>query len=235
MDLQLPRGIAVIDAGKTNTKIVLFGPDGRPVAERKVASLNHEGPPYRAIDPAPLIELCRTILPELDAILPIDVVVPSAHGAALACLGEDGTLALPVMDYNAEPPPEIIAAYHKVQPPFEEVFCSLLPMALTHGLQLFWQQQAFPRDFARVKTVVTVDSIRGVFTERKTGHRNFQHGLPDPSPEYPRWRLFIAGEAHGMGTAVSAHGQGLGDRGNPARRIFGKRVSRARRGAGGSS
>jgi sugar (pentulose or hexulose) kinase len=28
-------------------------------------------------------------------------------------------------------------------------------MALTHGLQLFWQQQAFPRDFARVKTVVT--------------------------------------------------------------------------------
>jgi sugar (pentulose or hexulose) kinase len=155
MDLQLPRGIAVIDAGKTNTKIVLFGPDGRPVAERKAASLNHEGPPYRAIDPAPLIELCRKILPELDAILPIDVVVPSAHGAALACLGEDGTLALPVMDYNSEPPPEIIAAYHKVQPLFEEVFCSLLPMALTHGLQLFWQQQAFPKDFARVKTVVT--------------------------------------------------------------------------------
>jgi sugar (pentulose or hexulose) kinase len=155
MDLQLPRGIAVIDAGKTNTKIVLFGPDGRPVAERKVASLNHEGPPYRAIDPAPLIELCQSILPELDAILPIDVVVPAAHGAALACLAADGTLALPVMDYNAEPPPEIIAAYHKVQPPFEEVFCSLLPMALTHGLQLFWQQQAFPQDFARIKTVVT--------------------------------------------------------------------------------
>ncbi len=155
MDLQLPRGIAVVDAGKTNTKIVLFGPDGRPVAERKAASLNHAGPPYRAIDPAPLIDLCRTILPELDAILPIDVVVPSAHGAALACLGEDGTLALPVMDYNSEPPPEIIAAYQRVQPPFEEVFCSLLPMALTHALQLFWQHQAFPRDFARVRTVVT--------------------------------------------------------------------------------
>ena len=154
MDLQLPRGIAVIDAGKTNTKIVLFGPDGRPVAERKVASLNHDGPPYRAIDPAPLIALCRSALPELDAILPIDTVVTSAHGAALACLGEDGSLALPVMDYNAEPPPEIIAAYRKVQPPFDEVYSSLLPMALIHGLQLFWQQQAFPRDFARVKTVV---------------------------------------------------------------------------------
>ena len=43
MDLQLPRGIAVVDAGKTNTKIVLFGPDGRPVAERKVEGLIETG------------------------------------------------------------------------------------------------------------------------------------------------------------------------------------------------
>ena len=154
MDLQLSRGIAVVDAGKTNTKIVLFGPDGRPVAERKVASLNHEGPPYRTIDPAPLIKLCQTALPELDAILPIDIVVPCAHGAALACLTKDGSLALPVMDYTSEPPPEIIASYRRIEPPFEEVFGPLLPMALTHGLQLYWQQQAFAHDFARIKTIV---------------------------------------------------------------------------------
>jgi L-fuculokinase len=154
MDLQLPRGIAVVDAGKTNTKIVLFGPDGRPVAEHKVASLNHEGPPYRSIDPAPLIALCQSALPELDAILPIDIVVPCAHGAALACLAADGSLALPVMDYTSEPPPEIIASYRRIEPPFEEVFGPLLPMALTHGLQLYWQQQAFAHDFARIKTIV---------------------------------------------------------------------------------
>ncbi len=154
MDLQLPRGIAVIDAGKTNTKIVLFAPDGRPVAERKVASQNHEGPPYRSIDPAPLIELCQTALPELDAILPVDVVVPCAHGAALACLASDGSLALPVMDYTAEPPPEIVASYRKIEPPFEEVFGPLLPMALTHALQLYWQQQKFPDSFAKITTVI---------------------------------------------------------------------------------
>ena len=154
MDLQLPRGIAVVDAGKTNTKIVLFGRDGRPMAERKVASLNHEGPPYRSIDPAPLITLCQSALPELDAILPIDIVVPCAHGAALACLEADGSLALPVMDYTSEPPPEIIAGYRRIEPPFEEVFGPLLPMALTHGLQLYWQQQAFAHDVARIKTIV---------------------------------------------------------------------------------
>jgi len=154
MDLQLPRGIAVVDAGKTNTKIVLFGPDGRPVAERKVASLNHEGPPYRSIDPAPLIALCQTALPELDAILPIDLVVPSAHGAALACLAGEGSLALPIMDYTSEPPAEIIAGYRQIEPPFSEVFCPLLPMALTHGLQLYWQQQSFAQEFAHIKTIV---------------------------------------------------------------------------------
>ncbi len=148
------RGIAVVDAGKTNTKVILFDAAGRPLATRMVASVNHEGPPYRSIDPAPLIALCRTALAELDAILPIDVVVPCAHGAALACLAADGSLALPVMDYTSEPPADIVAGYALIEPPFEEVFGPLLPMALTHGLQLYWQQQAYPTKFAAVETVV---------------------------------------------------------------------------------
>lgn len=154
MDLQLPRGIAVVDVGKTNTKVILFGSDGKPVAERKVPSQNHEGPPYRTIDPAPMRELCQKALPELDAILPIDVIVPCAHGAALACLAGDGTLALPIMDYTSEPPPEIIARYRQIEPPFSEVFGPLRPMALTHGLQLYWQQQSFAHDFEHIKMIV---------------------------------------------------------------------------------
>ena len=148
------RGIAVVDAGKTNTKVILFDAAGKPQASRTVASVNHEGPPYRSIDPYPLVAFCRSALSELDATLPIDIVVPCAHGAALACLAADGSLALPVMDYTAEPPADIIAAYRKIEPPFEEVFGPLLPMALTHALQLYWQQQKFGSDFARIKTVV---------------------------------------------------------------------------------
>ena len=33
-----PRGIAVADIGFTNSKLILFSPEGKPVAERKVAS-----------------------------------------------------------------------------------------------------------------------------------------------------------------------------------------------------
>lgn len=148
------RGIAVVDAGKTNTKVILFNAEGKPVAERKVASRNSEGPPYRFIDTEVFVTLCKSALPELDAILPIDVVVPCGHGAALACMAKDGSLALPVMDYTAEPPPEITAGYDRVKPPFSEVYSPVLPMALTHALQLYWQQQAFPEAFRRITTVV---------------------------------------------------------------------------------
>ncbi|MBI3674037.1 MAG: L-fuculose kinase [Rhizobiales bacterium] len=149
-----PRGIAVVDVGATNTKIVLFSAEGSPVAERKRASRHVEGPPYRHIDPQPMVELVAEALPELDKLVPIDVIVPCAHGAALACLAADGSLALPVVDYTDEPPAGIVADYRKIMPPFAETYCPLLPMALTHGLQLYWQEQAFPEAFAGIATVI---------------------------------------------------------------------------------
>ena len=149
-----PRGIAVVDVGFTNTKIALFSPKGELLAERKGPSRHVPGPPYLHIDPEPMVALCRTALPELDAILPVDAIVPTAHGAAMACLDEKGELALPVMDYTSEPPPEIVAEYKKIMPSFAEAFCPLLPLAITHGLQLYWQSAKWPEDFARVRTLL---------------------------------------------------------------------------------
>jgi sugar (pentulose or hexulose) kinase len=148
------RGIAVVDVGYTNTKIALFSPQGELLAEKKAPSLHLPAPPYRHIDPEPMVALCRTALPELDAMLPIDAIVPTAHGAAMACLDADGRLALPVMDYVSEPPPEIVADYERIMPSFEEALCPLLPMTITHGLQLYWQQRMWPDDFARVRTLL---------------------------------------------------------------------------------
>ncbi len=154
MTVTAPRGIAVVDAGSTNTKIVLFDAAGAVLAERKIASRHVDGPPYRHIDPEPVVGLVREALPELDRIQPVDAVVPCAHGAALACLAADGSLALPVMDYTAVPPPAVVDEYRRIEPPFSEVFAPLLPMALTHGLQLYWQERDFPGAFARIATVI---------------------------------------------------------------------------------
>ena len=149
-----PRGIAVVDAGYTNTKIALFTADGQMLEEHKTASRQVEGPPYRHIDPEPAMALCREALPALDRILPVDAIVPCAHGAAMGLLDQDGNLALPVMDYTSQPPAGIVADYTQIAPKFEETFCMQLPMALTHALQLYWQSRAFPDDFARVRTVM---------------------------------------------------------------------------------
>ncbi len=148
------RGIAVVDVGYTNTKIALFDPQGKMITERKVASRHVDGPPYKYIDPEPMVALCRTALPELDAILPIDAIVPCAHGAAMACLAADGSLALPVMDYQAEPPAAILDDYKIIMPSFDEALCPLLPLALTHGVQVYWQQRGWPEAFAQVTTLL---------------------------------------------------------------------------------
>lgn len=145
-----PRGIAVVDVGFTNTKIALFSPTGEMLAERKAASRHVEGPPYLHIDPEPMVALCRSALPELDRILPIDAIVPCAHGAAMACVAADGSLALPVMNYTLQPPAGIVADYKTIMPGYEEALCPLLPLAITHGLQLYWQQRMWPDDFARI-------------------------------------------------------------------------------------
>lgn len=149
-----PRGTLVIDIGSTNTKLVLFDGAGKPLCERRAESRHVPGPPYRSLDPEPALKLFAEALPEFDVRLPVDVIVPSAHGSALALLDDAGALALPVMDYLAEPPSDIVAVYREVAPPFAEVFCPLNPMALTLGLQLFWQQTAFPEAFARVRTIL---------------------------------------------------------------------------------
>jgi sugar (pentulose or hexulose) kinase len=149
-----PRGIAVVDIGATNVKTVLFDASLNPLAERKVPSGHAEGPPYRHLLPEPALALFAEALPAFDAILPVDCVVPTAHGAAIVCLDAAGNLALPPMDYTAEPPSEITAAYRAIAPPFEECFCPVLPMALTHTVQLFWQERALPAEFARVATIL---------------------------------------------------------------------------------
>ena len=149
-----PHGIAVLDVGASNSRLLLFDREGKVLAERRRSSPHLNGPPYAALDPEPLLDFAAGALPDFDRVLPVDVVVPCAHGSALACLDAEGSLALPVMDYQAEPPAGIVAGYEAVAPDFSEVFAPTNPMALTLGRQLFWQETAFPEAFAKVATIL---------------------------------------------------------------------------------
>jgi sugar (pentulose or hexulose) kinase len=149
-----PRGIAVVDIGFTNSKVILYNAALEVVAERKIASPHHDGAHYREIDVGPILAFAQKAIIELDALLPIDAIVPSAHGACIVCLKADGTPAVPVMDYLSEPPPHIIKAYQELMPSFEESYTTLLPLAILHAVQLFWQQSVLADDFAKTKTIL---------------------------------------------------------------------------------
>ena len=149
-----PRGIAVVDVGFTNTKVILYDAELKHITELKTASPHHVGKHYREIDVDAIARFAGEALNRLDKTLPIDVIVPSAHGACIVCLKDDGTPAVPVMDYTSEPPASVIAAYQKQMPGFAESYAPYLPMALLHSVQLFWQQEALPQEFSQVKTIL---------------------------------------------------------------------------------
>lgn len=149
-----PRGIAVVDVGYTNSKVILYDASLNMLGERKLASPHHDGPHYREIDVDPIIAFAAEALRDLDAMLPVDRIVTSAHGACIVSLAADGSPAVPVMDYMSEPPPEIEAAYHAAMPGFAETYSPPLPMALLHGMQLFWQQTVLSDAFASTTTIL---------------------------------------------------------------------------------
>jgi sugar (pentulose or hexulose) kinase len=151
----VPRGIAVVDIGATNSKVALFDAGLQEIARRKTDTVHHEGPPYRHVDAQRIVEFAVGAISELDRVLPADVIVVSAFGSTLGCVDEAGELATPIMDYLAEPPAEIVEGYAKIAPPFAETFCNTWPAALSLGKQLFWLETAFPGAFARVRSIMT--------------------------------------------------------------------------------
>jgi sugar (pentulose or hexulose) kinase len=155
MAANVPRGVAVVDIGATNSKVALFDSALEEIDRRKTETVHHEGPPYRHVDAERIVEFAVGAIGELDRVLPIDVIVVSAFGSTLGCVDETGALATPVMDYLAEPPEDIAAGYTKIAPPFSETFCNTWPSALSLGRQLYWLETAFAETFARVRTIMT--------------------------------------------------------------------------------
>jgi sugar (pentulose or hexulose) kinase len=150
--------IAVVDLGKTSTKVAVVDDAGGVVEERRTPAAVVPGPPYPHLD---VERAFAWILGELRALLalhPIETIVPVAHGAAAALLAGD-ELALPVMDYEFAGPDELAETYPA--PPFEETLSPRLPAGLNLGRQLHWQSVRMPDAFARVTHVLPYAQYAG--------------------------------------------------------------------------
>lgn len=144
----------MLDVGATNAKALLFDAGLNLLAEESVPSSRREGPAYLWIDCAPLLAFVRDVLPQFDLVRPVDAIVPCTHGSAAALVDDAGELVLPVMSYEAEPPPEVVEGYAEIAPAFEEVFAPTNPLGLTLARQLFWQEAFFPEAFTRTAAIM---------------------------------------------------------------------------------
>jgi sugar (pentulose or hexulose) kinase len=148
-----PAAVAVLDIGKTHSRLVVVGDGRRSLLELARANRSREGPPYRHFDAGGLwswiVDSLRSVATRFD----IRAVIPCTHGSALAVIDEE-QLVLPVMDYTTEPPAEIVAEYRDLAPGFAETGSLTAPMSLTAACQLLHQARLFPDAFARARFIL---------------------------------------------------------------------------------
>ncbi len=147
------RCVAVLDIGKTNTKLVVFDAAGEVVAERSQWSAPLEPDaewPYLRLDTERAWAFYLAALKDLGAEFPIEAVSVAAHGAAGVLMTDTGVAAPPV-DYEFDGFGAVDAEYDALRPPFEESLAPDLPRGLNLGRQVFYVERKFPSAFARAR------------------------------------------------------------------------------------
>lgn len=150
------RRVAVIDIGKTNAKIALVNLDD--LSETVIAHTPNEvraDGPYPHFDTELLWEFILNGLAAFPADAKPEAISVTTHGASSALITADGTLALPVLDYEFAGPDSLVERYGDVRPSFAETGSPRLPAGLNLGAQLFWQATIFPAEFKQVATILT--------------------------------------------------------------------------------
>lgn len=150
------RYVAVIDLGKTNSKVALV--DTQSAEELNVvtqpAAVNSSGL-YPCLDHQRIKAFVIDSLASLAAEHAIDAITVSTHGATAALIDAAGELVLPVLDYEAKEVDALRTDYDKHRPNFSSTGSPALPGGLNIGAQLYWQQTTYPKQFAAAKTILT--------------------------------------------------------------------------------
>ena len=149
------RSVAVVDIGKTNAKVALVDVDaGTELAVEKTPNTTLPGPLYPHVDVERLWRFILSSLARLGERHLVDAIAVTTHGAAAALVRADGSLALPVLDYEHDGPETLAAAYDAVRPDFEETGSPRLPVGLNLGAQLFWQRTHFADAFSSAAAII---------------------------------------------------------------------------------
>ncbi|CDX26600.1 Carbohydrate kinase, FGGY [Mesorhizobium sp. ORS 3324] len=145
--------VAVLDFGKTNSKLFVFGQDGRILDERRTRPDWIRKGGLSVLDEAALHDWALDAVDEAVDSHGIEGLMVSGHGCTFALVDETA-LTHPILDYEQEPPAEIAARIDRRIPDFAETFSPRLPLGFNYGRHMLWLKEVEPGAFAAAKAIL---------------------------------------------------------------------------------
>jgi sugar (pentulose or hexulose) kinase len=145
--------VAVLDFGKTNSKLFVFGQDGRILGERRTQPNWTRKGGFSVLDEAALHGWAVRAVGEAVDVHGIESLMVSGHGCTFALIDE-AALTHPILDYEQEPPAQIAARIDRRIPDFAETFSPSLPLGFNYGRHMLWLKEVEPGAFAAAKSIL---------------------------------------------------------------------------------
>ncbi|BCG85593.1 carbohydrate kinase [Mesorhizobium sp. 113-3-9] len=145
--------LAVLDFGKTNSKLFVFSQDGRILDERRTQPKWTRKDGFSVLAEAELHDWALGAVADAVENHGVEGVMVSGHGCTFA-LVDDAALTHPILDYEQEPPAEIAARIDRSIPDFSETFSPRLPLGFNYGRHMLWLQEVDPDAFAAAKSIL---------------------------------------------------------------------------------
>ncbi|ESY75315.1 FGGY-family carbohydrate kinase [Mesorhizobium sp. M0051] len=145
--------VAVLDFGKTNSKLFVFDQDGRILDERRTQPNWVPQGGFSVLDEATLHDWALNAVADAVGSHGVEGLMVSGHGCTFALIDETA-LTHPILDYEQEPPAEIAARIDRRIPDFAETFSPRLPLGFNYGRHMLWLQEVDPGAFAAAKSIL---------------------------------------------------------------------------------
>ena len=168
--------VAVFDVGKTNAKLLALTGAGEPLEVMTTPNRVLDGPPYRHHDLDGMENWLLDGLRALGERHPIEAVVTCTHGGSGVLVGEDAA-AMPLIDYEQAPPPEIDAAYRTAASSFRERGSVIMLGSAHPARQLLWLETGWPEAVAGARAFLNLPQywawrLSGVTAKPSTSRSN---------------------------------------------------------------
>lgn len=146
--------IAVVDLGKTNTKIFIFSNNGDVIAQYRTVPRWVEVDAISVLDDAASEAWIKQKIADAVQVHGVNAVMFSGHGCTFALI-RDNALALPILDYEQAPPDELTDQIAAQIPQFSETYSPPLPLGFNFSRHLLWMELRHPQRFAGADTILT--------------------------------------------------------------------------------